>query len=45
MFDGSHHSFEENIRLTKEVVKAAHAMGVSVEGELEQSVALRMILV
>jgi fructose-bisphosphate aldolase class II len=34
MFDGSHHSFEENIRLTKEVVKAAHAMGVSVEGEL-----------
>ena len=34
MFDGSHHSFEENIRLTKEVVKAARAMGVSVEGEL-----------
>ncbi|UHA75240.1 class II fructose-1,6-bisphosphate aldolase [Paenibacillus sp. 481] len=34
MFDGSHHSFEDNIRLTKEVVKAAHAMGVSVEGEL-----------
>ncbi|HEY0826888.1 MAG TPA: class II fructose-bisphosphate aldolase, partial [Bacilli bacterium] len=34
MFDGSHHSFEENIRLTKEVVRAAHAMGVSVEGEL-----------
>jgi fructose-bisphosphate aldolase, class II len=34
MFDGSHHSFEENIRLTKEIVKAAHAMGVSVEGEL-----------
>jgi len=34
MFDGSHYSFEENIRLTKEVVKAAHAMGVSVEGEL-----------
>lgn len=34
MFDGSHHSFEENIRLTKEVVKAAKAMGVSVEGEL-----------
>lgn len=34
MFDGSHYSLEENIRLTKEVVKAAHAMGVSVEGEL-----------
>lgn len=34
MFDGSHHSFEENIRLTKEIVKVAHAMGVSVEGEL-----------
>lgn len=34
MFDGSHHSYEDNIRLTKEVVRAAHAMGVSVEGEL-----------
>ena len=34
MFDGSHYPFEENIRLTKEIVKAAHAMGVSVEGEL-----------
>lgn len=34
MFDGSHYSFEENIRLTKEIVKVAHAMGVSVEGEL-----------
>ncbi|WP_058300969.1 class II fructose-1,6-bisphosphate aldolase [Gorillibacterium timonense] len=34
MFDGSHHSFEDNIRLTKEIVKTAHAMGVSVEGEL-----------
>lgn len=34
MFDGSHYSYEENVRLTKEVVKAAHAMGVSVEGEL-----------
>jgi fructose-bisphosphate aldolase class II len=34
MFDGSHYPYEENIRLTKEVVKAAHAMGVSVEGEL-----------
>ncbi len=34
MFDGSHHPFEENIKLTREVVRAAHAMGVSVEGEL-----------
>ncbi|TNJ60850.1 class II fructose-1,6-bisphosphate aldolase [Paenibacillus hemerocallicola] len=34
MFDGSHYTLEENIRLTKEVVKAARAMGVSVEGEL-----------
>lgn len=34
MFDGSHYTLEENIRLTKEVVKTAHAMGVSVEGEL-----------
>lgn len=34
MFDGSHHPYEENIRLTQEIVKAAHAVGVSVEGEL-----------
>lgn len=34
MFDGSHHPFEENIELTKKVVAAAHAMGISVEGEL-----------
>lgn len=34
MFDGSHYPFEENVRMTKEIVKAAHAMGVSVEGEL-----------
>lgn len=34
MFDGSHYPYEENIRLTKEVVRAAHAMGISVEGEL-----------
>lgn len=36
MFDGSHYSFEENISLTKEVVKAAHSVGVSVEAELGQ---------
>lgn len=34
MFDGSHYPFEENVRLTKEIVRVAHAMGVSVEGEL-----------
>lgn len=34
MFDGSHYPLEENIRLTKKVVEAAHAIGVSVEGEL-----------
>ena len=36
MFDGSKHSFQENIRLTKEVVDYAHAHGVVVEGELGQ---------
>ncbi len=34
MIDGSHHSFEENIVLTKKVVEYAHAHGVVVEGEL-----------
>ncbi len=34
MIDGSHHSFEENIALTKKVVDYAHARGVVVEGEL-----------
>lgn len=34
MIDGSHHSFEENIALTKQVVEYAHARGVVVEGEL-----------
>jgi fructose-bisphosphate aldolase class II len=34
MIDGSHHSFEENIKLTKQVVDYAHAHGVVVEGEL-----------
>lgn len=34
MIDASHHSFTENIRLTKEVVAMAHAHGVSVEAEL-----------
>lgn len=34
MFDGSTLPFEENIRRTKEVVRVARAVGVSVEGEL-----------
>lgn len=34
MIDGSKHPFEENIRLTKEVVEYAHAHGVVVEAEL-----------
>ena len=34
MIDGSKHSFEENIALTKEVVEYAHAHGVVVEAEL-----------
>lgn len=34
MIDGSKHEFEENIRLTKEVVDYAHAHGVVVEAEL-----------
>ena len=34
MIDGSHHSFEDNIALTKQVVEYAHAHGVAVEGEL-----------
>ena len=36
MIDGSKHSFEENIRITAEVVKYAHDRGVVVEGELGQ---------
>ena len=34
MIDGSKHPFEENIRLTKEVVEYAHSKGVVVEAEL-----------
>ena len=36
MIDGSHHSFEDNIALTKKVVEYAHSKGVVVEGELGQ---------
>jgi fructose-bisphosphate aldolase class II len=34
MIDASHHSFEENVRLTREVVEYAHAQEVTVEAEL-----------
>ena len=34
MIDGSHHPFEENIHLTAEAVKIAHANNVVVEAEL-----------
>ncbi len=34
MIDGSKHPFEENIRITKEVVDYAHSKGVVVEAEL-----------
>lgn len=36
MIDGSHHSFKDNIELTKRVVDYAHSKGVVVEGELGQ---------
>ncbi|MGQ9705525.1 MAG: class II fructose-1,6-bisphosphate aldolase [bacterium] len=34
MIDGSHLNFEENIKITKEVVQLAKPKGISVEGEL-----------
>ncbi|MGB4504748.1 MAG: class II fructose-1,6-bisphosphate aldolase [Syntrophaceticus sp.] len=34
MFDGSQLPLEENIKITSKVVEVAHAVGVSVEGEL-----------
>ncbi|CAG7616118.1 ketose-bisphosphate aldolase [Paenibacillus allorhizosphaerae] len=34
MYDGSHHDLDENITVTREVVRAGHAAGVPVEGEL-----------
>ena len=36
MIDASHHSFAENIEITKKVVEYAHAGGVVVEAELGQ---------
>ena len=34
MFDGSHYPIQENIEKTKELVKVAHAMGLSLEAEV-----------
>ncbi len=34
MIDGSHHPYEENIRITRQVVEYAHDHDVTVEGEL-----------
>ena len=34
MFDGSHYAIEENVEKTKELVKVAHAMGLSIEAEV-----------
>ncbi|MEK9197417.1 class II fructose-bisphosphate aldolase [Ureibacillus sp. 179-F W5.1 NHS] len=34
MIDASHHPFEENVKITTEVVEYAHSKGVSVEAEL-----------
>ena len=34
MFDGSHYHIEENIEKTRELVKIAHAMGLSLEAEV-----------
>ncbi len=36
MIDGSHHGYEENVKLTRQVVEYAHAHGVVVEAELGQ---------
>ncbi len=34
MIDGSHHTYEKNVELTKQVVEYAHKYDVTVEGEL-----------
>jgi fructose-bisphosphate aldolase, class II len=34
MIDASHESFEENVRITSEIVEKAHARGIAVEAEL-----------
>ena len=34
MFDGSHYGIDENIEKTKEIIRIAHAQGISVEAEV-----------
>jgi len=34
MIDASHEQFNENVRITREIVKMAHAQGIAVEAEL-----------
>ena len=34
MFDGSHYAIDENVAKTTELVKVAHAMGMSIEAEV-----------
>lgn len=34
MYDGSHHNYTENLRITKEMVKLAHSKGAWLEAEL-----------
>ncbi len=34
MYDGSHNSIEENVKLTKEIVEMAHKQGITVEAEV-----------
>jgi fructose-bisphosphate aldolase class II len=34
MYDGSHHDLGTNIAITRDVVRAAHAVGIAAEGEL-----------
>ncbi len=36
MIDGSHHAYEENVKLSREAVEMAHKAGVVVEAELGQ---------
>ena len=34
MIDGSHHSYDDNVRITREVVEMANELGIGVEGEI-----------
>lgn len=44
MFDGSALSFEENTKITRQVVEAARALGIGSEGRSERSAVRKMIL-